>query len=84
MPSNLATILFWSAVLAVLVGQVGILRSTQRAWRRSAAPVPAVERVFAWAPALILVAVLYLAWGEATRPPMMEIQIDPTTREIRL
>jgi hypothetical protein len=84
MPSNLPTILFWSAVLAVIVGQVGILRSTQRAWRRSASRVPVVERVFAWAPALVLVGVLYLAWGEATRPPMMEIKVDPTTREIRL
>lgn len=84
MPSTLATILFWSAVLAVLVGQVGILRSTQRAWRRSAHPVPFVERVFAWGPALVLVAVLYLAWGHATRPPIIEIQVDPTSREIRL
>jgi len=84
MPSTLATALFWSAVLAVVAGQVGILRSTQRAWRRSAARVPVVERVFAWAPALALVAVLYLAWAEATRPPRIEIQIDPTSREIRL
>jgi len=84
MPSLLATALFWSAVLAVIVGQVGILASTQRAWRRSAAPVPVLERIFAWAPALVLVAVLYLAWGEATRPPMIEIQVDPTSREIRL
>lgn len=84
MPSTLATILFWSAVLAVIVGQVGILRSTQRAWRRSALPVPFVERVFAWGPALVLVAVLYLAWGHATRPPIIEIQVDPTSREIRL
>lgn len=84
MPSVLATTLFWSAVLAIVVGQVGILRSTQRAWRRSAAPVPFVERVFAWAPAFVLIAVLYLAWGEATRPPIIELQIDPTTREIRL
>lgn len=84
MLSTLATILFWSAVLAVIVGQVGILRSTQRAWRRSALPVPFVERVFAWGPALVLVAVLYLAWGHATRPPIIEIQVDPTSREIRL
>lgn len=84
MPSTLATALFWSAVLAVIAGQVGILRSTQRAWQRSAAPVPFVERVFAWAPALVLVGVLYLAWGAATRPPIIEIQVDPATREIRL
>ena len=84
MPSALATALFWSAVLAVIAGQVGILRSTQRAWRRSALPVPFMERVFAWAPTLALVAVLYFAWVEATRPPMIEIQIDPTSREIRL
>lgn len=84
MPSALATALFWSAVLAVMAGQIGILRSTQRAWRRSTAAVPFVERVFAWAPALALTAVLYLAWVEATRPPMVEIQVDPTSREIRL
>ncbi len=84
MPSTLATALFWSAVLAVIAGQVGILRSTQRAWQRSTAPVPLVERVFAWAPALVLVGVLYLAWGAATRPPIIEIQVDPATREIRL
>ena len=84
MPSLSATILFWSAVVAVLVGQAGILASTPRAWRRSAAPVPFVERVFAWAPAFVLIGVLYLAWGEATRPPIIELQIDPTSREIRL
>lgn len=84
MPTSIATALFWSAVLAVIAGQVGILRSTQRAWRRSAHPVPVVERVFAWGPALVLVAVLYLAWGHATRPPMIEIQVDPASREIRL
>jgi hypothetical protein len=32
----------------------------------------------------VLVAVLYLAWGQATRPPVVEIQVDPTSREIRL
>ncbi len=84
MSSTLAAILLWSAILAVVAGQVGILRSTQRAWRRSALPVPFVERVFAWAPAIVLVGVLYLAWSAATRPPIIQIQIDPATREIRL
>ncbi len=84
MSSLAATVVLWSAVLAVVAGQVGILLSTQRAWRRSAAPVPFSERVFAWAPALALIAVLYLAWAAATRPPIIEIQIDPSTREIRL
>ena len=84
MPSALATALFWSAVLAIVLGQVGILRSTARAWRQAEDPVPFSERLFAWAPALVLLAVLYLAWGEATRPPIIEIQVDPSTREIRL
>jgi hypothetical protein len=84
MSSTVATFVLWSAILAVVAGQAGILSSTRRAWRRSAAPVPFTERIFAWAPALVLVGVLYLAWGAATRPPVIEIQIDPTTREIRL
>ncbi len=84
MPSVFATLVFWTAVAAIVAGQVGILRSTARAWRRSAAPVPFVERIFAWGPAVVLLAVLYLAWGEATRPPIIEIQVDPGTREIRL
>lgn len=78
------TALFWSAVIAVVVAQVAILRSTARAWRRSAAPVPAVERVFAWGPAFVIVIVLFFAWREATKPPIIEVQFDPTTRGIIL
>lgn len=84
MSSQFVSILFWSAVVAIVVGQVGILRSTQRAWRGAAAPVPFTERIFAWGPALVLIVVLYLAWGETMRPPIIEIHVDPTTREIRL
>lgn len=84
MSSVLATALFWSAALAVLLGQVAILRSTSRAWRLSGERVPIAERVFAWGPALILVLVLVLAWRQATRPPMIEVQFDPTKQGITL
>lgn len=84
MSGLLPTLLFWSAVLAVVAGQVAILRSTARAWRASGAPVPALERVFAWAPALLLVLTLYLSWRQATAPPRIEVQFDPTTRSIQL
>jgi hypothetical protein len=84
MNNFLPTALFWIAVVAALVAQVAILRSTARAWRRAAGPVPVVERVFAWGPALVIVIVLFLAWKEATKPPMIEVQFDPTTRGIIL
>jgi hypothetical protein len=84
MNNFLPTALFWSAAIAVVIAQVAILRSTARAWRRSAAPVPVVERVFAWGPALIIVLVLFFAFREATKPPMIEVQFDPTTGGIVL
>ena len=84
MPNVLLTALFWSAALAVVVGQIAILRSTARAWRHSAAPVPISERVFAWGPALVLVLLLFLTWREATRPPVVEVEFDPATQSIRL
>lgn len=83
-PNVFLTVLFWSAALAVVLGQVAILRSTSRAWRHTGTAVPFTERVFAWGPALVIVVVLYFAWRAATRPPMVEVQFDPTTQSIRL
>lgn len=84
MPNVLLTVLFWSAALAVVLGQVFILRSTARAWQRAAAPVPASERIFAWLPAVALALVLVLSWRAATRPPIIEVQFDPATQGIKL
>lgn len=84
MPSLFMTVLFWVAVVAALVAQVMILRSTVRAWRLSAAPAPVTERVFAFGPALILLVVLWLSWREATRPPIIEVQFDPAAQGITL
>ncbi len=84
MPNVLLTVLFWSAALAVVVGQIAILRSTSRAWRFTGTAVPVTERVFAWGPALVIGVVLFLAWQRATRPPIVEVQFDPTTQSITL
>lgn len=84
MPSPVLTVLFWLAVLAAVVAQGMILRSTVRAWRAGGAPVPASERVFAFGPAVVLVVVLWLSWREATRPPIIEVQFDPAVQGITL
>jgi hypothetical protein len=84
MPSLILTVLFWSAALAVVLGQIAILRSTSRAWRHAGTTVPLTERVFAWGPALVLIIVLVFAWREATRPPVIEMQFDPASQSIKL
>lgn len=84
MPNVLLTVLFWCAALAVVLGQIAILRSTSRAWRHAGKTVPFTERVFAWGPALALLIVLFFAWKAATRPPVVEVQFDPTSRSITL
>lgn len=84
MPEFLPTLLFWSAALAIVLGQVMILRSTARAWRLAGARVPVMERVWAWLPALALAAVLYFSWRMATRPPIVEIQLTPGAQGISL
>ncbi|MBX3132108.1 MAG: hypothetical protein KF689_01820 [Gemmatimonadaceae bacterium] len=84
MPASLPTLLFWAAVLAVIVAQVAILRSTARAWALAGTRVPFVERVFAWGPALVLALVLWLSWRAATRPPIVEVQFDPASQSITL
>jgi hypothetical protein len=87
MPSILLTLLFWSAAIAVVVGQVMILRSTARAWAASGGPVPMTEKLFAWLPAFALLAVLWFSWKAATAPPTFEYEspaAQSTTPEIRL
>jgi hypothetical protein len=84
MPAYFPTLLFWAAVLAVVVAQVAILRSTSRAWAHAGTHVPLVERLFAWGPALVLALVLWLSWKAATRPPIIEVQFDPTSQSITL
>lgn len=84
MPNVLLTVLFWSAALAVVLGQIAILRSTSRAWRHAGTDVPVTERLFAWGPALALLFVLFFAWKAATRPPVIEVQFDPTSQSITL
>jgi hypothetical protein len=88
MPSIVLTLLFWSAAIAIVVGQVMILRSTARAWAASGIPVPMTEKLFAWLPALALLAVLWFSWKAATAPPTFQFEsptaTQPTTPEIRL
>lgn len=74
MPSVPLTVIFWLATAAVAVGQVMILRSTLRAWRAAGGPVPVLERVFAFAPALVLALVLWLSYQAAVAPPTMEVE----------
>lgn len=84
MPNVLLTVLFWSAALAVLCGQIAILRSTARAWRHAGTALPFTERLFAWGPALALIVALFFAWQAATRPPVVEVQFDPASQSITL
>lgn len=88
MPSVLLTILFWAAAIAIVVGQVMILRSTARAWAAAGVAVPVSERLFAWLPALALLAVLWFSWQAATAPPTFQIEVPAastsTLPEVRL
>jgi hypothetical protein len=62
MPPEFLTALFWIAAVAVVVAQWMILGSTDRAWRVSGGPIPFTERLFAYGPALVILAVLYFSW----------------------
>jgi hypothetical protein len=88
MPSFLLTLLFWSAAIAIVVGQVMILRSTARAWAGSGVAVPMTEKLFAWLPAIALLAVLWFSWKAATTPPTFRYDApsatQPTAPGIRL
>lgn len=65
MPPLPAALVFWSAVLAAIVAQVMILRSTWRVLRAVAPRSLAREWAFALAPAIALAAVLVLSWRRA-------------------
>ena len=88
MSSVLLTVLFWLAAIAIVVGQVMILRSTSRAWLASGADVPVSERLFAWLPAVGLLAVLWFSWKAATAPPSFQIEVPASSSsampEVRL
>jgi hypothetical protein len=77
MPPEFLTALFWIAAVAVVVAQWMILRSTGRAWGLAGGPVPLTERVFAYGPALVILAVLYFSWQAATAPPVMQVEFVP-------
>ncbi len=84
MPAALATALFWIAVLAAVVAQLMILRSTARVLRAAAPRRPLVEWAFALGPALALALVLVLSWRAAMRPATIEVELTPLPGEIRL
>lgn len=77
MPSWSATALFWSCAAAIVVAQVMILRSTARALRAGGGRTPALEWVFALAPALALALLLWSSWRAATRPPVIDVRLGP-------
>ena len=84
MSSTFLTSLFWAAVLAVIVAQVMILRSTARAWRGAGTAAPFTEKLFAVGPALVLVAVLWLSWRAAMAPPVIHVEFVPGIQGITL
>lgn len=65
LPPILVAILFWSAILAAVVAQVMILRSTRRVLQAATPRSPALEWAFALVPAITLAAVLFLSWRAA-------------------
>lgn len=84
MPAPLLAAIFWVAVVAVVVSQAMILRSTARVLRAAVPQRPLVEWGFAVGPALVLVAVLYFSWQAAMRPATIEVEVTPLPGEIRL
>lgn len=75
------TCLFWAAMLAALVAQVRILRSTRRVLAGTARP--GREWAFALVPAAALVLTLVLAWRAAVRPPVIEVELPAAPGEVR-
>ena len=84
MSAPLIAALFWIAVLAAVVAQVMILRSTARVLRAVAPARPALEWSFAILPALVLVLVLALSWRATMRAPAIEVNITPAAGAVRL
>jgi len=84
MSAMLIAALFWTAVVAVVVAQAMILRSTARVLRAEVPARPALEWGFAIVPALVLVLVLALSWRATMRPPPIEVQISPSAGAVRL
>jgi hypothetical protein len=88
MPAPLLAVLLWLCAAAIVVAQVMILRSTARAWRAGQAagdganidqPGPsALERAFAFGPAIVLAIVLWLSWRAATAPVIIEVDLRGT------
>ena len=87
MPSPLATLVFWAAVLCCIVAEVAIVRSTAHARRPVTAGdgelalLPPSRRgaEVAWAvlPALVLAGVLAWTWREMRRPPALPAPSAP-------
>lgn len=84
MPASLVAALFWIAVVAVVVSQVMILRSTTRVLRAVAPARPALEWGFAILPAVVLAIVLVLSWRATMRPAALQVDVTPVAGEIRL
>ncbi len=82
MPGLLLAFVFWSAVLAVVVSQVMILRSSARVLRTAAHRNVAVEWVFAVGPALALAAVLAFSWRAAMRPAPIQVDLAPVAGQV--
>lgn len=84
MPAPLVAALFWIAVVAVVVAQVMILRSTTRVLRAVTPKRLALEWGFAILPAVVLAFVLVLSWRATMRPTALEVNVTPVAGEIRL
>lgn len=83
MPAYFIAALFWTAVVAVIVAQVMILRSSARVLRAVTPARPALEWAFAVGPALVLALVLALSWRSTMRPPAIEVELPALPGEIR-
>jgi hypothetical protein len=84
MPAALLPTLFWICAITIVVAQVFILRSTARAWHAAGTRAPFVEKVFAWGPALVLVAVLWFAWCATVQPPTVSLDPRPAAGSVQL
>ncbi len=84
MPAPLVAALFWIAVVAVVVSQVMILRSTTRVLRAVTPARPVLEWGFAILPAVVLAIVLVLSWRATMRPTALQVDVTPVAGEIRL